>query len=61
MTEPKGEFTSEWAPADLEIVCPHCNQRAEYRNWESANGAHEDVQFRCKECNVYWWAEGPDA
>lgn len=32
-----------------------------FRNWESADQAHEDTRYECRACNRVWWVEGMDA
>jgi len=42
--------------------CRKCGkQGCEWRVWESSDGAHEDVQYRCTVCGHDWWVEGIDS
>lgn len=42
--------------------CLRCGSpNSSYREWESADGAHEDVEYRCDDRGKTWWVEGIDA
>lgn len=56
--------TSDWKPTKLEnpdFKCSKCNSNeVQYSIYESSDGAHEDIHYRCNNCNRDWWIEGPD-
>lgn len=42
--------------------CRKCGkENVLYRVVESYDGAHEDEQFRCPDCNGEWWIDGSDS
>lgn len=57
-------YTTDWKPTKAEnpdFVCRECeSSEVEYREWESSDGAHDDVHYRCNHCHHDWWIEGPD-
>jgi predicted SprT family Zn-dependent metalloprotease len=58
-------YTTEWKPVKAEtnsFKCKECGaDEVEYREWESSDGAHDDLHYRCNDCKREWWVEGPDA
>lgn len=58
-------YTTEWANAEItnpSFKCPKCTEAdIEFREWESSDGAHDDVHYRCSCCGYEWWVEGVDA
>ena len=58
---PPGKFEAKWAKVNYEYTCPKCNStNLEFRKWESSDGAHEDVYYRCHNGHQ-WWIEGIDS
>ena len=59
-----GEYTDDWKPTKAEnpdFKCRKCgSDDIWYREWESSDGAHEDVQYECCGCGRKWWVEGSD-
>lgn len=57
-------YTTDWKPTKAEnpsFVCRECkSDEVEYREWESGDGAHDDLHYRCKACGRDWWIEGAD-
>lgn len=31
------------------------------RLWESSDGGHEDINYRCDDCGSDWWVDGIDS
>lgn len=56
-------FETDWTKVDDQMPCRHCGTvgRIERRLWESDDGGHEDVKYRCLACERTWWVDGPDA
>lgn len=51
----------EWKDHD-DWSCVKCDStKIKYRLWESSDGGHEDIQYKCLSCNHHWWVEGCDA
>jgi hypothetical protein len=44
-------------------ICNHCEQTGfiRYRIWESFDGAYEDHQYECKNCDSVFWIDGIDS
>jgi DNA-directed RNA polymerase subunit M/transcription elongation factor TFIIS len=53
-----------WKPTKDEnpnFVCVKCkSNNIYYRYWESHDGAHEDINYHCHNCDRSWWVEGSD-
>lgn len=60
-----GEFQDEWKPTKTEnpdFKCRVCgSDDIYYRNWESSDGAYDDVQYECRGCKRKWWVESSDS
>lgn len=57
---PTNSRTNEWERA--ETVCPKCGSSEYYwRIYESSDGAHEDVQYGCRNCRYARWIDGIDS
>lgn len=45
-----------------EGICAKCNSlNVECRRVDSSDGAYEDWNYRCMDCNNYWWVDGIDS
>jgi DNA-directed RNA polymerase subunit M/transcription elongation factor TFIIS len=57
--------TSPWKPTKAvnpDFKCRECGSyEVEYSEWESSDGAYEDLHYRCLNCKRDWWVEGADA
>lgn len=57
-------YVTEWAataPINPKFVCKNCGENdVWFREWESSDGAHDDVVYDCRSCKSLWWVEGPD-
>ena len=57
-------FYTDWKPTKAEnpdFKCRQCkSDEVEYRCWESSDGAHDDINYRCNGCQREWWVEGAD-
>jgi predicted Zn-ribbon and HTH transcriptional regulator len=57
-------YTSDWKQTKLtnpDFKCRECGSNdVEFRDWESSDGAHDDLHYRCPGCKREWWVEGPD-
>jgi DNA-directed RNA polymerase subunit M/transcription elongation factor TFIIS len=53
-----------WKPTKEEnpnFKCQKCgSDDTWYYIWESSDGAHEDVRYKCDGCGRQWWIEGSD-
>lgn len=60
-----GAFLEDWRPVAAVAPLYRCRACGSgdvwYRQWESACGGHEDVNYHCRACNREWWIEGADA
>lgn len=47
---------------EIKIHCRKCSApNVTRRVWESSDGAYEDYEYSCPDCEHVWWIEGPDA
>lgn len=57
-------YVTDWKPTKAEnpnFKCCQCaSDEIEYREWESSDGAHDDLHYRCNGCGRQWWVEGAD-
>lgn len=57
-------YVTDWKPTKPEaptFVCRDCgSDDVWYRDWESSDGAHDDLHYQCRSCDRSWWVEGPD-
>lgn len=57
-------YTTDWKPTVAEapaFVCRVClSHDVWYRDWESSDGAHDDVHYQCRGCKREWWYESSD-
>ena len=57
-------YTSEAKPVkdeDPDFKCIRCkSDNVWYMEWESSDGAHDDVNYNCRDCGRDWWVEGSD-
>ena len=59
-------YTSDWKPVkddrpDGSFKCSKCeSNNIWYIEWESSDGAHDDIYYKCRKCNHDWWVEGSD-
>lgn len=53
---------TEWTsvPHTYQFYCQCGSAKVKYRLWESSDGAHEDYNYHCDNCNRNWWVEGSD-
>lgn len=59
VTEKPEEFGS-WHPATC--LCRKCGKsNVRVRLWESSDGAFEDYQYKCDDCDETWWVDGIDS
>jgi len=57
----RGAYRSEWQDEDPMMTCHRCGTaKLQWRLWESADGGHEDIHYRCRNCGEEWWVDGPD-
>lgn len=57
-------YLNDWKPTREENPAFKCRCGSDeiwYRKWESSDGAHDDIQYRCRSCGLGWWVEGPDS
>lgn len=59
-------YVTDWLPVEATnpaFKCPKCGRShdIDYREWESADGGHEDYHYHCRTCDHKWWVEGADA
>ncbi len=56
-----GSFVTDWKDAESanpNFKCPKCTERKiSFREWESRDGAHEDLKYRCETCGHIWWVD----
>lgn len=51
-----GKFIDKDQPCGKQ--CPKCGHSdTTSRNWESSDGAYENVRFTCHHCGHVWWWE----
>jgi hypothetical protein len=55
----EGDF-SEWKMTDEHCQRKDCDERVEYREWDSEDGAYTDYQYRCAVGHT-WWIDGIDS
>lgn len=57
-------YTTDWIETKItnpEFKCKKCkSNEIEYREWESSDGAHDDLEYKCNGCGKHWWVEGSD-
>ena len=54
-------FENEETPTEYH-TCSECGSKnIVYRIWMSSDEAHEDIIYRCVDCDNGWWIEGSDA
>lgn len=57
-------YEHDWKPTateNAEFKCRECGSSdVHYRTWESSDGAHEDIHYKCRGCQREWWFEGAD-
>lgn len=41
--------------------CKCGSKKIKYRIHESSDGGHEDINYKCLECNHSWWVDGIDS
>ena len=60
-----GSYLDNWKKAKITNIyfkCRKCGSKnISYRNWESACGGYEDIEYKCEDCNYKWWVEGIDS
>lgn len=59
-----GKFDGDWKPArtaDVVFKCRCGSNNIWCRIWESSCGGFEDTKYECRDCNLTWWVDGPDA
>lgn len=56
-------YTSEWKPTlSVFHCCAFCDSnQIEYREWESSDGAYDDIHYKCLTCKKEWWSESADS
>lgn len=60
MADSEGDFRG-WGPAAEK--CRYCGSELHVwvRLWESSDGAYEDHQYKCFNCQKVWWIDGIDS
>lgn len=60
-----GEYKDDWKPTKVDnpdFKCRKCgSDDIWYRNWESSDGAYDDVKYECRGCKRVWWVESSDS
>lgn len=55
-------YLNDWSSPEYPVAgCRKCGSiDIEYRIWESSDEAHEDIHYRCNNCEHNWWIDGDD-
>jgi hypothetical protein len=57
MDRTTGRFTTDWGTTDT--TCRQCYREGpvQFRCWESDDGRHDEILFRCRACAYTWQIE----